>query len=100
MFLRLVLGSRSRFTKSRGPLIAGGVPDATDMLVTSQRWRHSRGRLAYHSLELLVSKSIASEVHASHKIRRSGPITWCTMCGHTFQTAALRCVKFAQELSF
>ena len=50
LFLWLVLGSRSRFTKLRGPLIAGDAPDANDMIATSQRWRHSKGRPAYHCL--------------------------------------------------
>ena len=52
LFLWLVLCSRSRFAKLRGPLIAGDAPDANDMLATSQRWRHSKGRLAYHCLVL------------------------------------------------
>ena len=53
LFLWLVLGSRSRFTKLRGPLIAGDAPDASDMLATSQRWRHSKGRPAHHCVVLL-----------------------------------------------
>ena len=35
LFLWLVFGSRSRFTKLRGPLIAGDAPDAIDTLATS-----------------------------------------------------------------
>ena len=44
LFLWLVLGSRSRFAKLRGPPIAGDAPDANDLLATSKRWRHSKGR--------------------------------------------------------
>ena len=78
----LVLGSRSRFTKLCGLLIAGDVLDANDMLATIQRLRHSEGRLAYHCLEQLVERPPSlPRVHLSHKVRRSGPITWCTMCG-------------------
>ena len=81
LFLWLVLGSRSRFTKLCGPLVAGDAPDANDMLATSQRWLHSKGRPAYHCLVLLEGLlHHLREVDSSHRIRRSGPITWCTMC--------------------
>ena len=68
--LLLVLGSRSRFTN--GLLIAGDILDANDMLATIQRLRHfGAARGATPSLP---------RVHLSHKVR-SGPITWCPMCG-------------------
>ena len=56
LFLLFVLGSRSRFTKLLGLLIAGDVLDANDILATIQRQRHSEGRLAYHCLEQLVGR--------------------------------------------
>ena len=52
----VVLVARARlqvmFHEFAWPLIDGDAPDANDMLATSQRWRHSKGRLAYHCLVL------------------------------------------------
>ena len=99
LFLWLVFGSRSRFTKLRRLLIAGDVLDANDMLATVQRWRHSEELPVYHCNGAArgAAPSIP-RVHSSHRVRRSGPITWCTIRGGpTAQTAALRCVNVAQE---
>ena len=82
LFFCIVFGFRSRFTKLRGPI---------------DRWRCSRcQRFARNKLTLAALKRMAcvplygaasgaapsiQRVHSSHRVRRSGPITWCTMCG-------------------
>ena len=93
-----VLGSRSRFTKLRGLLIAGDVLDANEMLATSSRWRHSKGRLVYRCMVLregmlLLFRECTGPTGFDVLDRSRGAP--CVV--PAAQTAALRCVNVAPE---
>ena len=77
LLLLLVLGSRSRFAKLHGLLIAGDVLNANDMLATTQRYR-------FRECTCLTRFGVLGR-------SRGAPCA-----GHTAQTPALRCVKVAQ----
>ena len=93
-----VLGSRSRFTKLRGLLIAGDVLDANEMLATSSRWRHSKGRPVYRCMVLregmlLLFRECTRPTGFDVLDRSRGAP--CVV--PAAQTAALRCVNVAPE---
>ena len=90
LLLLLVPGSRSRFTKLRGLLIAGDVLDANEYAPNNSTLAALRRRacVPLFGAALGATPSLP-RVHLSRS--RGAPCA-----GHTAETAALRCVKVAQ----